>query len=261
MKKMSRTNYIIQMYDFGKRGISDFGKTAKKIIPPSKKLLKRTTIGPVLKNLDPKIDVRGYDMPRDDIKIIRLKNKKIIRIGSNTINRNLKYFKKYILPYINRSFTKSELQNLNLYIEYPDTKLDKKFGGMSIGYKSDKNINYSTISISDKKDASTAVHEILHAVRHYKRNASKNIHRDEAETELETLARLPKKYRKNIPCGEGYYTLIGNKKNRCKARADDMKFIDKKCGHKKNLTSCIRKNLKKTNIGKLKIPKKYKPDQ
>jgi len=257
---MTRENWILQMYDFGEKGIKDFDTIAKKIIPPTKKLIKKTTYGRRLKKLDSTLDIEGYDKPRTDIKNLRLNNK-VIRIGSDTIDKNLKNFKKFILPTINNAFTKNELKNIDIYIEYPSNKLPKNFSGISTGWESEKNKKFSTIDLSTKTDAPTAVHEILHAMKYENNKFINNIHKDEAETELETYLRLSPKMRKKIPCSDGYYSFI--KGNKCNARKDDVKIIKSACNikHKKGLTKCITKNLKKTNIGKIKIPKKYIPKQ
>jgi len=257
---MTRENWILQMYDFGEKGVKDFNAVAKKIISPTKKLVKKTSYGLRLKKLDSTLDVEGYDKPRTDIKNIKLKNK-VIRIGSDTIDKNLKYFKKFILPTINNAFTKDELKNIDIYIEYPSKNLQNRFGGISTGWESEKNKKFSTIDLSTKKDASTAVHEILHAMKYEKGNFIHNVHKDEAETELETYLRLSPEMREKIPCNDGYYSFT--KGNKCKSRREDVKTIESNCNikNKKGLTTCITKNLKKTNIGKVKIPKKYIPKQ
>lgn len=257
---MTRENWILQMYDFGERGIKDFDTVSKKIIPPTKKLIEKTEYGLRLKKLDSTLDVEGYDKPRADIKNIRLKNK-VIRIGSDTIDKNLKNFKKLILPTINSAFTKNELKNIDVYIEYPSKNIQKNFGGTSSGWESNKYKKFSTIDLSTKTDAPTAVHEILHAMKYENGDMIHNVHKDEAETEIETYLRLKPKMQKKIPCNDGYYTFV--KGNKCKARDEDVEIIKNNCNikNKKGLTKCITKNLKKTNIGKVKIPKKYIPKQ
>jgi hypothetical protein len=257
---MNRENWIIQMYDWGQRGIQDYNHLHKKIIPASKNLIKKTQYGVRLKKLDPNLDVIGFDMPRNDIEKVKIKNGKIIRIGCDRgIKQNSEYFKKYIIPIINRSFTREELENIELYVEYPSKTLDPKFDGLSSGYVSDKNMKFSTIHVSRKKDAPTIVHEVLHAVRFEKNRTLKNINKDEAETDLETMMRLSKYERDKIPCNDGYYSLI--KGDKCKARHEDAKVIEQNCNirNKHELSKCIKRNLKKTNIGKLKIPKKFIP--
>ena len=253
---MTRENWILQMYDFGEKGIKDFDTVAKKIIPPTKKLIKKTPRGLRLKRLDSTLDVEGYDKPRIDIKNLRLKNK-VIRIGSDTIDKNLKNFKKFILPTINNAFTKDELKNIDIYIEYPSNKLPKGFGGTSTGWESEKNKKFSTIDLSTTKDAPTAIHEILHAMKYENNKYIRNPSMDESETELETYLRLNPKMQKKVPCDDGYYAFV--KGNKCKARKEDVKIIKSSCNikDKKRLTKCIIKNLKKTNIGKIKVPKKY----
>ena len=260
MKKkypMTRENWILQMYDFGERGIKDFDTTAKKIIPPTKSLVKKTEYGLRLKKLDSTLDVNGYDKPRDDIKKLKLKNGKVIRIGSDTINNNMNNFKKYILPHINKSFTAKELRNIDIYIEYPSKKLPKNFAGVSTGWESDKKKKFSTIELGHAKDAPTAIHEILHAMKYENGNYIQDVHKDEAETELETYVRLTPQQRKKIPCNDGYYSFI--KGNKCKARKEDTETIESACNikDKHGLTTCVKRNLKKTNIGKIKIPKKF----
>jgi len=256
----NREQWIIQMYDFGKRGIEDFNHLHKKVIPASKKLVHKTKYGMKLKKLDSTLDVKDYDMPRKDIERVRIKNGKIIRIGSDTIQKNMEYFKKYIVPILNRSFTREELQNIELYIEYPSKEFSRKFDGMSSSYISDKNIKFTKIDVARKKDAPTVVHEVLHAVRFKKNKILNDINKDEAETDLETMMRLSKYERSKIPCDDGYYSLLKGK-NKCDARKEDAKIIEDNCNirNKNGLSKCIRKNLKKTNIGKLKIPKKFHP--
>ena len=257
---MNRDQWIVQMYDFGKKGIKDFGHLHKKVIPASKYLIRHTRDGPILKKLDPHLDVHGFDMPRKDIEKVKIKNGKIIRVGSDNISKDGDYFRNYIVPLINRSFTKQELQDVELYIEYPSKRLPSIYDGMAISYTSNKdNIKFSTIEVSSKKDGPTIIHEILHAVRFKHRRNSKNKHQDEAETELGTLARLSDYERKQVPCNDGYYQLV--KGNKCKARDEDIKLIKQKCNlkNKNGLTTCIRKNIKKTHIGKIKIPGKFIP--
>jgi hypothetical protein len=254
---MSRENWILQMYDLGERGVKDFGSTAKKIIPASKTLIKKTSYGPRLKKLNPKLDVRGYDLPRCDIKILHLKNKKIVRVGSDNIEANIKDFKRYILPYINNAFTNEELRNLDIYIEYPSKNISIKFGGISTGWESNSHKKFSIIDLATRKDVPTAVHEVVHALKYEKYKPTHDVSKDEAETELETYIRLNPKMRKKVPCHDGYYYFV--KGDKCKARKADVKIIESSCNikNRKGLTKCIEKNLHKTNIGKLKIPKKY----
>jgi len=256
---MTRENWILHMYDLGDKGIKDFNATAKKVIPATKNLVHKTTYGSRLKKLNAKLDVQGYDMPRCDIKTIHFKNnKKIIRIGGDNIDASLKDFKRYILPYINKSFTSDELKNIDLYIEYPSKKISINYSGIHTGWISDKRKKFSTIDITSKKDGSTAVHELVHAIKHEKHRPIHDISKDEAETELETYIRLGHSAHKKIPCNDGYYHFI--KGDKCKARKEDMETIKSTCNikDKKGLTQCIQKNLDKTNIGKLKIPKRYK---
>jgi hypothetical protein len=254
---MSRENWILQMYDLGERGIKDFGTTAKKIIPATNKLVHKTAYGPRLKKLNAKLDVNGYDIPRADIRTIHFKNKKIVRVGGDNIEANLKDFKRYILPYINKSFTNEELRDLDIYIEYPSKRISIKFGGVATGWESDKHKKFSIIDLASKHDVPTAIHEMVHALKYEKHRPIHNLSKDEAETELETYVRLDSRSRKQIPCNDGYYHFI--KGNKCKARKEDMNIIKSSCNikNKKGLTKCIEKNLNKTNIGKLKIPKKY----
>jgi len=259
---MTRSNWIIQMYDFGENGVKDFNTTAKKIISPTKNLIKKTSYGLKLKKLDPTLDVEGYDKPRDDIKNIHLKNGKIVRVGGDNIESNIKTFKKYILPYINKSFTKEELKNLDTYIEYPSKKLIKgNFGGMSDAMKSNKNKKISIIELLDTKNKSVAIHEIIHAIKHANNNIIHSVHKDEAETILEEHIRLPPKVFTKKSCDDSYYSFI--KGNKCKAVKEDIEIIKSNCNikNKKGLTKCITKNLKKTNIGKIKIPKSHIPKQ
>jgi len=248
------------MYDFGERGIDDFGHTHKKIIPASRKLIRKTKYGPRLKKLERKLDVQGYDIPRQDIKCLKLKNEKIIRVGSDDVDANIKEFRRSILPYLNKAFTKEELAGMELYIEYPSKRLiaKKKFGGVSSEWLSDKKKKFSIIELAHKKDGLTAVHEMLHAVKYKDGRVIKNVHLDEAETDLESMMRLSPKDVKKIDCDDGYYDFV--KGNKCKARREDVETIKKNCDlrDKEGLTSCIKKNIKKTHIGKIKIPRKYR---
>lgn len=255
---MLRENWFLQMNDFGNKGV-DFNKTSNKVIAPTKKLIERTNIGYALKKLDPTLDVKGYDMPRDDIKSIHLKNGKVIYVGGTNISHHIKQFKKYILPYINKSFTSNELKGLDIYIEYPSHNITAHFSGTTEGFLSNKHKKVSTVQLQSVKDVPAAVHEIIHTIK-FKRNiANKNVHIDEAETILEENIRLGPKLVKKIPCGDSYYTFV--KGNKCKARDEDIELIKSSCNirNKNGLTRCIKKNIHKTHIGKLKIPKKYIP--
>lgn len=260
---MRRDNWVIQMYDFGEQGIKDFNHLHKKVIPASRKLIvPQKRFGLRLKKLDANLDVKGFDMPRGDIEKIELKGGKIIRVGSDHSKQNNEYFKNYIVPLINKSFSREELAHLNLYIEYPSKYLSNKYDGMANSFHSlaDKR-KFSTIDVARKKDGSVVVHEILHTVMFSQNRNPKNRNQAEAETEIGTLVRLTDHERSKVPCGYGYYELL-KKKNPCKAQSEDVKTIKKHCDvHDKNkLISCIRKNLPKTHIGKLKVPKKYNPD-
>jgi len=261
---MRRDQWIIQMYDFGRKGIKDFGHLHKKVIPASKYIIYyrkgRKGDGPILKKLDPNLDVYGFDLPRKDIEKITLKNGKIIRIGSDHIKRDGDYFKNYIVPLINRSFSNQELKNAEIYIEYPSKRLKSEYDGVAISYISDiDKQKFSTIHVSNKKDGPTIIHEMLHAVRFKDRRNTKSKNLDEAETTLGTFARLSDYEVKKIPCDDGYYHLV--KGDKCKSRTEDIKLIKQKCNirNKNELTTCIRKNIKNTHIGKIKIPKKYIP--
>jgi hypothetical protein len=251
------------MYDFGERGIRDFNHLHKKVVPASKNLIKsQKRFGFKLKKLDPTLDVKGFDMPRGDIEKIKVKGGKIIRVGSDNAQKNNEYFKKYIVPLINRSFSKKELEDLNIYIEYPSKYVVKNHDGTSESFKSLKDQRkFSVIDIEKKKDGPVIIHELLHAVMFSQNKDPKSKSQAEAETELGTLVRLPAHERKKIPCNYGYYGLL-KKKNSCKLQKDDVNTIKQNCDvHNKNkLVSCIRENLKKTNIGKLKVPKKYDPN-
>jgi hypothetical protein len=212
-----------------------------------------------LRKLDKNLDVKGFDMPRNDIRNVKLKNNKTIRVGGDNPSNTIKYFRKYILPYINKAFTEKELKGIELYIEYPGTSLQKHFLGMQEGWLSDKNQKFSTIELTHIKDGLSAVHEILHAVRYKNNRRLKNLNDDEAETDLEAMMRYPPRALSKIPCNDGYYDFV--KGNKCKARKEDAKIIKDNCNlrDKAGLSKCIRKNLKKTHIGKIKVPKKYHP--
>lgn len=257
------------MYDFGDKGIQDFGHLHKKVIPPSKKLVKPSKNGSRLRKLDPNLDVRGYDIPRNDIEGIKLKSGEMIRVGSDNPKKNNVYFKKHIVPVINKSFTNKELRDLNTYIEYPTKRIKKHYGGLATSYTSNNGGKKTTIieiSKDDMKSPATVIHEMLHAVRFNKNKASYSIHRDEAETALGTIIRLPKNERKKYAVNDTYYSLLKHKKSDKLANEkmnEDVKFIEEKCNcsDKNKLMLCIHKNLNKTHIGKLRISKKYNPNK
>lgn len=257
---MTREQWILHMYDLGNKGVRDFGSTAKRVIPATKDLIHKTTDGPRLNKLSSKLDVQGFDMPRDDIQKVKLKNK-VIRIGGDTINKNAKVFKKHILPILNNAFNTKEMKNVDLYIEYPSKNLPHNFEGMHNGYVSNKKHKFSTVQLKYMKDPDSALHEIVHAVKYENGKYIHERNKDEAETVLETLVRMSPKDRKKAPCESSYYGMSKGQGNCRDRQKKDIEIIESSCNikNKSGLTKCITKNLHKTSIGQIKIPKKHRP--
>jgi hypothetical protein len=256
----SRKTHIIQMYDWGNRGEKDYNTTAKVILKPDKKLIKKVAPGVTeMRKLSSKHDVKGFDMPRPDIRVLKTRAGKIIRVGSSGIN-NLNDFKKYALPIINRSFSKNELSDMNVYIEYPDKSLVKThFNGMNEEWITKGKKKFNIISILNKHSPPDLVHELVHAVRFTRGRAMKDIDKDEAETELESFARLrPRDIKRISTQSYGYYTLLkGDTRQKMK---DDRNTI-LKCPVRGGIHQKVKKCFRKTNISKIKIDKKYIPKQ
>lgn len=248
-----REKYIGDMYDFGSKGERDFDRTAKKVVKSSKKLIKRNS----LRKLPSKFDVNGYDMPRSDIGVMKTTPTRTLRVG-NDHKKNINDFKKYILPKIQHVFTKQELDMIYAYFEYPNNKMSNLFAGLTSGWVSKNGKRFSIIDINNlhKKDMDTITHELIHALRFAKKDRTRDIDKDEAETQLETLARLSNTDIKKIRNSDtGYYEIVGG----VKSMMNDRKMITSKCKLNGGLSKCVKKNLGKSIIGKINIPNKYIP--
>lgn len=255
----SRKNHIIQMYDWGKKGEGDYDHKHKSIIKPIKQLTRKTKYGRKLRKLPSKFDVQGYDMPRADIQNMKLKGR-TIRVGNEDIT-NVEYFRKKILPQMQNMFTKEEVKLLNVYLEYPNEKIHKMFAGLTEGWTSDNShsrYNIIDISLNQKNDLYTIIHELVHALRFARKDTTRDIDKDESETDLEAIARLPASYIKNHMqhADLGYYQLLpGGRRN----IIIDKKMIDTKCTIGKRMPACIKSNLKHSKIGKISIPNRFVP--
>lgn len=257
------------MFYFGRRGVSDYNKTSKDIRTPRRKHLRSIHGKYTLKVLPREFDFNGHDMPRPDIYKIKLRNGKVIYVGTDN-KKNIADFKKYALPYINKSFTDKELQMMNVFVEYPDRNLIK-YGMHGVADTQwpdpgEKFKRFSLIGFYDKHSPETTVHEFVHALRNTnKKQNNKDADKDEIETVLETIARLPEK--DAIPKNTisiGYYSHLKGIKNLNDAKRaikHDRDIIVKKCNTHLPIAQRIKKCYKYTDIGKLKIPNKYKKSQ
>jgi len=256
---LSRKNYVHQMFGWGKGGEKDYNTTAKIIKKQTPELLMSSKFGPRLKILPNQFDVKDYDMPRNDIKRVKINNK-YIYIGGD--KKDIQKFKVKILPKLKNIFVNTDDKNFKVYIELSSKDKDlisnKKTGIIRYAveqcYISGKNKNYAIIDTNNNGiRLSTITHELIHASRCVSKNRSNNDHKEETETALETVSRLPLKYLKEqlknrVHGNTGYYDFLGGTPD----ILSDKQLIDSKCKNIKNLRTCIKKNIKNTKINKLK---------
>jgi len=196
-QEQERQHWLGQMYDWGEKGIDDFSRTAKRVVKPTNKLVSGRGLQSELKVLPAKFDVNGFDMPRLDVNQYKAKTGKIIRVGNDSkTNRGL--FGSFFMPKMNNSFTGKEIDQMNLYYEYPDAKIEKNTLGECAYWESDdsekKQMRYVVIGINRKniKDEATILHETIHANRFAEGVEIRDVDQDEAYVELETIARVSK---------------------------------------------------------------------
>jgi len=221
------------------------------VLKTDPKLLKlKKTVGPIY--------YQDYDkLTRDDIKKLVLSKTNSIYIGSSN-KKDILLFKNKILPILKIMF-KNDTKKMMAYIE-----LSSKDKLLNLSYKKDKTTGnalnscyettggnkYAIIDINKKTNSrlNAISHELIHASRCVNNDNIINIHKDEAETALENVARLPIKYLKEKlkPTSRtGYYGYIEGESD----ILHDKDIIQSKCKDK-DLRKCIKKNIKYTKIGK-----------
>lgn len=217
-QEAERSHWVEQMYDWGNKGIEDFSVKAKRIVAPTTKLVSGRGLMSELRKLPEEFDVQGFDLPRDDINQYKSKTGKLVRVG-NDAKANRGMFGSFFLPKFNGSFNDKEINGMNLYYEYPDAKMDTHTLGECAYWASDdgkKNqTKYVVIGINKKnvKDEATIIHETIHANRFADGIEIRDVDKDEAYVELETIARVSKNglMRMNAPDMLGYYSYLGAK--------------------------------------------------
>jgi hypothetical protein len=245
-----REDWIVSMYDFGHRGIWDYGERNNKIVAPTSETVKDGK----LKVLPSEYDVVGYDHPRPDIRGYKTKANDLIRVGNDS-QSNIHLFGGYGIPLINRSFSEPEISRLEAYYEYPSSRLTGGTMGTTDNWISDSGLKHSIIDVNRKymKDEPTIVHETIHAMRFRDGLEEKDVDTDEAMVELETIARVSRKGLFQMRNALGYYSYLTNGFEKMK---QDRVLLTGSLD--KNLTGeeakrRVREVFHKTNIARLKI--------
>lgn len=190
----ARWSHVEQMYNWGPRGLWDFSEQNARVVKPSRRMLQTSPIWrvPQLKILPEKYDVAGQDHPRTDVQSYPLASGKAVRAGGDDPPA-LDRFGKKVVPLVDASLSKPEQDALNVYYEYPDANLrNRKVGGLTDYWHSRAGIPYSHVMVNKGSMNSEylLLHETLHVSRHSP-TFNRDIDREEAKTDLETIARLP----------------------------------------------------------------------
>lgn len=102
---------------------------------------------------------------------------------------------------------------MEVYYEYPDRSLAQNELGMCYYLQSPADRRkYSVISVQKKQvdDEATVVHETLHSLREQKGQRLRDTDEDEAEVELETIARVSYRGLMSMKHNLGYYAYLPN---------------------------------------------------
>jgi hypothetical protein len=251
-----RMHWVTNLYHWGRRGRADYAERADNVVKPKPSMFTTTEYGGRrLKTLPDDHDVDGEDMPRHDVKRVPTRSGNSVLVGSSSSGA-AERFKRSQIPNLQRAFTDDEQRRLEVYYEYPDTRMAKHDLGECFYLKSPTdNTRYSVINIAPTQldDEATVVHETLHSLREQRGPRIRDVDSDEAEVELETLARVSydglMKMQKNL----GYYAFLDNG---WQALQEDRVLLTG--GLKKSLQGeAARKRVRavfaKTNMSKLKI--------
>ena len=194
---------VAEMWERGESGKRDHRHRHKRVIALNKENYT------YWKDHKTELDIEGIDVPRKDMREIKVAGKSFY-IGGNT-KSELDYTE-FIMKKAMKHFTNKEIQNMeNLYIQLSD-KFDEhryhKFATQT-NYEV-KNTKGSSIIVNQKHPydrlEQSLVHELVHALRHGEGRQDNNIANEERKTELETLSRVGiDTYVKNL----GYYGFIG----------------------------------------------------
>lgn len=202
-----REDWVTTMYDFGAPGVADYSHRHNVVVAPSPD----TVSGGKLKYLPREFDVHGYDHPRKDIRAYKTKVGDHVRVGGES-QEKIRFFGGYGVPIINRSFDEGEIDRLNVYYEYPSSRVRGGTMGTTDNWISDTGIKHSIIDINPRyiKDEPTILHETIHAMRFRDGIEGKDVDEDEALTELETVARVSRKGLFQMRHALGYYSWMTN---------------------------------------------------
>jgi hypothetical protein len=195
------------MYWWGDRGIWDYGEQNTNVVNPTKEMVKNGR----LKELPPHFDVRGFDMPRPDIRGYKNSVGRLVRVGNDS-QQNIGVFGAFAIPKINAAFNTNELSRLNLYFEYPSNRVTGGVLGQTDSITAPDGRDYSQIEINRHamKDEPTIVHEVIHALRYLDDYENEDQDIDEAQTELETVARVSRDGLMKMRNCLGYYSYMTN---------------------------------------------------
>lgn len=194
------------------------------------------------------------DTPRPDIKGMKNKGGKLVRVGSSKKGYH-KDFKEQVLPIIDRNFSKQELRDMNLYFEYPAGTAKSRWAGQCSHQTSRSGKKYAVISLRDqyRHDEEVVTHELVHARRYAKGEELRDKDRNEAETDLETAGRVSPGYFDKIACG--YYQKIKRDPGitDCQLRTEDRVLLTGSKGRAmkgKKLVKAVKERYPKSNIAR-----------
>lgn len=208
-----RMRWVMKSHHWGDRGRADFGEQARRVVPADPNLFVAGEFGGRrLRSLPDGYDVHGEDMPRPDIARVKTKAGNGVLVGSAERGAAQR-FAKVQIPNLANAFTNEEQNRMEVYYEYPDRSLAQNELGMCYYLQSPADRRkYSVISVQKKQvdDEATVVHETLHSLREQKGQRLRDTDEDEAEVELETLARVSYRGLMAMKHNLGYYAYLDN---------------------------------------------------
>lgn len=251
-----RMRWVMKSYHWGNRGRNDFGERNQKVVQPRPEMfVGDPMMGRRLRNLPDQHDVLGEDMPRPDIQRVQTRAGNGVLVGSAERGAGARFAKSQI-PKLANAFTNEEQNRLEVYYEYPDRSLAQNELGMCYYLQSPADRKrYSVITIQKKQvdDEATVVHETLHSLREQKGQRVADTDADEAEVELETLARVSYAGLMDMKSNLGYYAYLPNG---WQALQQDRVLLTgslKRSLQGDAARAAVRAKFKQTNMSKLKI--------
>jgi hypothetical protein len=251
-----RMRWVTKAYHWGDRGRTDFAERSRRVVPADPKMFVAGEFGGRrLRSLPAEFDVFGEDMPRADIARVRTRAGNGVLVGSAERGAGQRFAKAQI-PNLATAFTNEEQNRMEVYYEYPDRSLAQNELGMCYYLQSPADSRrYSVITIQKNQvnDEATVVHETLHSLREQKGQRLMDTDADEAEVELETLARVSYPGLMKMKHNLGYYAYLPNGWQALQQDRVTLTGSLRKSLQGDAAREAVRRKFKQTNMSRLKI--------